>query len=160
MFDHIGAAWQILLGVVATVGGLVETRLKSHWNGKNITQLWEKKADAEAFEKLEIRVHENFAELSAKKADAEAFRKLEAKLDGIDRWTRDHEVEANKYRLESAERFASVEKSNEINVSANKELVRAIGRLESALEKMEKKFEGLTTKMEDAMARRRGSDHG
>lgn len=97
-------------------------------------------------------------DLYEKKANGEDLRRLEAIVERLDRWERDHEAAANQYRLEAAERFASCEKSLEIGMNNHAEIVRLVGRLESAIDKMEKKFEGLTQKMEDAMQRRRGND--
>jgi hypothetical protein len=92
------------------------------------------------------------------KADAEAVRELKTKVEGMDNWTRVHEREAEKYRLDATERFASMQKSIEIGMTNHAELVRIIGRLEAALDKMESKFEGLTVKMEAAIQRRRGNE--
>ena len=121
----------VILGAIAW--GEVRTRVST--NSTNIKELWEKKADGES------------------------FRELRTKTEGIDHWTREHDTQAGSFRLENAQKLAGMEKAIEIGMHNHAELVRVAGRLEASIEKMENKFDELTKRMEDALSRRRGSDH-
>lgn len=134
MFNDVGGWVALVCAVVAAAAGWGQLYQRQASQGRAIKDLWDRKASAED------------------------VRKNETKIDGLDHWGRQHEIEANKYRLEVAERFAKCEKSIEISLNNHQEMVRVIGRLEGALEKMENKFGALTQKMEEAIQRRRGND--
>ena len=116
------------IGGAGIAWGIMKANSGSH--GRNIKSLWEKKADAEV------------------------FRKLETKVEGIDNWTRDHEKESNDVRRQFGERFATLEKAIEVGSLNHQEMTRLITKIEVLIEKMEKKFDQRLEKVEEAIDRR------
>lgn len=94
----------------------------------------------------------NIKELWDKKADADDLDDLKIKMDGIDRWTRDHERISNEVRLKMGERFSSLEKSIEIGHTNHAQSLQIMARLEASFEKLEDKFDGFTGRIEKALA--------
>lgn len=120
---------------IASISGLGliawgELKTKSANHSRNITSLWEKKGEAEL------------------------LRKLETRVEGIDRWTREHEEKASHIRLQMAERFATLEQAINIGATHHNDIMRLVTKLEVLIEKMEKKFEERLKEVENAIERR------
>lgn len=92
-----------------------------------------------------------------RKADERQERdiiEMQKKIEGIDKWSRDHEEKAGVARLDFAQKVAGLEKEIELSAANHTSMMELIERVESAISKMDEKFDSLTKSVSEFMIRR------
>lgn len=131
MSESIIKMWPIVLivggGILTWAVTLAWVKVQVQSNKDNILKLWDNKSDKAMCAEHKI------------------------KMDGIDRWTREHEKDSNLIRLKMAERFSSLEKSLEIGAANHGQMIQSVGRLDASICKLEEKFDVFVTRLEKAL---------
>jgi len=92
-----------------------------------------------------------------KKADERAERdiaEIQKKIEGMDRWSRNHEEKEGVCRLNFTQKNSGLEKQIEIASTNHDQVMDLIRRVESAISRMDEKFDALTKTVSDFVSRR------
>lgn len=122
--------WPVVGGVGTVVLALGALQWESRRHSREIAALWKVKSDEKE------------------------FAALHTKVEGIDRWSRDHEKEASDMRLKIAEQMSAMQKSIELANSHRDELVRVIERIEVTVDKVDKRVEEIGRAVTEFMLRK------